>query len=186
MRSGEFMKGGFQHNKSSFEKIYRKLYPRLCTFANKYVRSHAVAEDIVSEAMILLWEKDINFINSQAIKSYAYKTVHSKCINHLRKHKKEDLFTVVTNENGGPNVEHIIIEQEVHGQLYEALQSLPEGCKNVFLLSCVEGLKYKEVAEDLNISINTVKSQRARALELLKKKLGTFAFIYLQVSFFCS
>lgn len=64
-----------------------------------------------------------------------------------------------------------ILEEELYSDLIDALNSLPEKCKEVFELSCLEGMKYKDIAEQLNISINTVKSQRARAIELLKEKL---------------
>lgn len=64
-----------------------------------------------------------------------------------------------------------ILEEEVYAVLIEALNSLPEKCKEVFELSCLEGMKYKDIAEQLAISVNTVKSQRARAIELLKERL---------------
>lgn len=70
-----------------------------------------------------------------------------------------------------------ILEEEVYAILIEQLNQLPEGCKEIFELSVIEGLKYKEIASRLNISVNTVKSQRTRAIKLLKEKLKNHPFI---------
>lgn len=75
-----------------------------------------------------------------------------------------------------------ILEEEVYAILIEQLNQLPEGCKEIFELSAIEGLKYKEIASNLNISVNTVKSQRARAIKLLKEKLKNHPFLLLLVA----
>jgi RNA polymerase sigma-70 factor (ECF subfamily) len=79
-------------------------------------------------------------------------------------------------------MEQLILEEEVHYLLFQALDSLPEKCRQVFELSCLEGMKYKDIAEDLQISINTVKSQRARAIDLLRKQLKDYPFFQLFLS----
>lgn len=77
-----------------------------------------------------------------------------------------------------------ILQEEVYAILINALDSLPEKCKEVFELSCLEGMKYKDIAQQLNISINTVKSQRARAIELLKVKLINYPELLFFLLFF--
>ena len=75
--------------------------------------------------------------------------------------------------------EAAVLKAEVWGEVYRAIASLPEGCRNVFKLSYLEGLKNQEIADELKISINTVKTQKARALELLKLRLKPEAFLLL-------
>ena len=71
-----------------------------------------------------------------------------------------------------------MIEEETHSLLYQALETLPNKCKEVFVQSCLNGLKYEDIAEEMQITLNTVKSQRARAIQLLKERLTVNPYNY--------
>ena len=147
------------------------MYPRLMSFCMKYVQDKFIADEIVGEALLYLWERKRELNHIDNIKSYLYTIVRNKAFKHLKSVEKiiylesdrHDYFSDSDNEN--------IIEEEVQTVLLSALETLPVKCRRVFELSCLKGLKYKEIAEDMNISVNTVKSQRARAIELLKTQL---------------
>lgn len=158
--------------KKAFEFIFHKLYARLCSFAKQYVNDATTAEDVVGDVMYELWKKKRTFENFDSIKSFLYISVRNKALTYIRKqninikHSEEEKY-ISTNEF----FQDHLIEEELTGILSNALEQLPEKARKVFELSCIEGLKYKEVAEDLNITVNTVKSQRARAIQLLKELL---------------
>lgn len=120
--------------------------------------------------MLQLWENRLKFEKVNDVKSYLYMMVKNGSVTALKKEQRN----VKLDESFSEEIldfDFNVLEEEVYSVLIEALNSLPEKCKEVFELSCLEGMKYKDIAEQLNISVNTVKSQRARAIELLKEKL---------------
>ncbi len=163
----EFRKG----NENAYEKIFQKYYPPLCSFALQYLPEKETCEDIVQEVMIAIWEKKTIFKNVDAFKTYLYTSVKNKALNVI-KHQKvktrhEDEIKFLDSEEFFTDK---IIEEEVHAILFECYKALPEQCHRVFKLSYLEGLRLKEVAEKLNISVNTVKTQKYRAIKLIKER----------------
>ena len=160
------------NSKQEFEKLFNSFYPALCTFASNIVINESVAEDFVQEIFIKLWEKFDNFNDINAIKSFLYTSVKNKCINHLDHEKviqKHEEHKRIESKNQESFSNHII-EEETHRMIYEAINELPVNCKKI-LMHSINGLKNAEVAEELNISINTVKTQKKIAYKQLKIKL---------------
>lgn len=140
------------------------------SYSYGFVKDNFLAEEVVGNVMLQLWENRVKFEKIIDVKSYLYTMVRNGSFLILKKEQKGiQLNHELSHET--LDFDFNILEEELYATLIEALNSLPEKCKEVFELSCIEGLKYKDVAEQLNISINTVKSQRARAIELLKIKL---------------
>lgn len=129
-----------------------------------------MAEEVVENVMLQLWENRLKFEKIVDVKSYLYRMVRNGSLLVLKKEIKSVELDKSLSEDA-PEFDFNILEEEIYAVLIDALNSLPEKCKEVFELSCLEGMKYKDIAEKLNISVNTVKSQRARAIELLKEKL---------------
>jgi len=159
-------------NNEAFEEIFSSFYPALCNFANNFVYDVQVSEDFVQEVFISLWDYKKNFDDLLSLKSFLYKSVRNKCLNFI-KHQK-----IVSNhidaslkdmENDAFYFDHII-EEETHRLIYDAINELPPGCRKILLLS-INGLSNPEIAEDLNISVNTVKTQKAIAYKQLRVKL---------------
>lgn len=164
-------------NQETFKKLFDALYPRLIAYSYKYVKDKYIAEEIVGECLAILWEKRAGLSHIEDLKSYLYTMVRNASFKSLENNsrvislKNEHIKYII-------DIEHDIIEEEVHGVLLlQALDALPIKCREVFELSCLRGMKYKDIAEDLNISLNTVKSQRSRAIELLKKQLKNNPFL---------
>jgi len=99
----------------------------------------------------------------------------------LKKNEKTVSLDTLAGRESLTTTDNFIIEEEVHATLYHALASLPPKSRRVFELSCLEGLKYSEIADEMGISLNTVKSQRARAIELLKEMLKDYPYYYMVV-----
>lgn len=152
-------------NQVAFKEVFDFFYDRLYAFSFKYVKSNYAAEEITANTMLYLWEKRESISDIKNIKSYLYKVTRNASLDYLK--NAEKVIPLDSDYDKLPHYDKYVIEEEVHAILLKAVESLPNKCKRVFELCCIEGLKYKDVAEDLNISINTVKSQRARALTLL-------------------
>lgn len=170
-------------DKDAFKIIFDTYYKRLYSFSLQYVDDTYAAEEIVEEALLKLWQKRHKLAKVENLKSYLYTMVRNASLDFLKKEKKYVRLDV--KKHGSITIkEHYIIEEETHAILYQALESLPKKCRRIFELSCLDGVKYKDIAEDLQISINTVKSQRSRAIELLKAHLKKYSFFYFFFVFF--
>lgn len=170
-------------DKKAFRIIFETYYKRLYSFSLNYVDNQFAAEEIVEIVLLKLWQKREKVDKIKNLKSYLYTMVRNASIDYIKKEKKFvrlniEQHDVISQKN------QLIIEEETYAILFQALEKLPEKCRKVFKLSCLEGVKYKDIATDLQISINTVKSQRARAIELLKKDLKGHTFFQILLAGF--
>jgi RNA polymerase sigma-70 factor (family 1) len=166
----EFNKG----NPKSFNTIFNTFYSALCFFAERMILNKEEAEDIVGESFVKLWRLHENFETMQNIKAFLYITTKNACLNYLKQSERtakrqQDMLYMLSN-----NEDHILSEltrSEVVRELHAAIESLPPQCRKIVRMSFVEGKKNQEIAEQLNLSIQTVKNQKVRAIYLLKVKL---------------
>ncbi|TRZ43506.1 RNA polymerase sigma-70 factor [Robertkochia solimangrovi] len=155
----------------TFRELFYDLYPRLYSNCLKYVKDEFVAEEIVGDAMLALWGQRDRISEIRDVKSYLYIVVRNHALLYLRKNRPLHLLDTSGLEIEDQEPTPDIIEEEVHAKLMKAIDELPVKCREVFIKSCLHGISYKDIAEDLDISVNTVKSQRTRAIEILKVKL---------------
>lgn len=158
--------------RSEFKQIYQLYFNSLCAFAYRYVQDISLVEDLVQETFIAFWEKRSGFTELQAIRSYLYTSVRNKCLNHLKhvevqqKHKS----TLQYQLEQEPSFQQHVIEEETFNNLFQEIKNLPDAAREIMLLA-LNGLKNPEIAEELNISVNTVKTQKKIAYSKLKSKL---------------
>lgn len=155
-------------SEKAYDALFHRFYGRLCVFALKFVHDHDSAEEIVGEAMVVMWERREKFEHMLGLKSYLYTTVRNASLDFIKRSGRTTPLDNLNHDTLLGATDDFIVEEEVHATLYQALQSLPEKSRRVFELSCIEELKYSEIADDMGISLNTVKSQRARAIQLLR------------------
>lgn len=171
-------------DENTFQKVFDTYHTRLCYFATTLLTTEKEAEDVVQEAFVNLWQRRDSFQDINAVKAFLYVTVRNRCLN-ICKHGKvvrkyEDLLDEAWEEDSISR----LIEAEVLDGIYQALQKLPAGCRNVLQLSYFEGMKNKDIAEHLQVSINTVKTQKMRGLQLLRGLLKSSSVIPLLLSYF--
>lgn len=159
----------------AYKTIFDSYYKRLFAFSLQYVKDKYIAEEIVENVFFVLWKKRTKVDKIKKLKPYLYSMVRNASLDHLKKKKKFEPLDIEKHESLDLK-KQFIIEEETHAILFQALETLPKKCRKVFELSCIEKVKYKDIAEDLQISINTVKSQRARAIQLLKQCLKNHSF----------
>lgn len=157
------------------DKLFRKYYARLCHFAWQLLGDEMMAEDIVQDAFAALLERRHLIADKDiAIKNYLYTSIRNACHNVGRNAKIEEryfrLTPLVTMEES--TIINNIIRSEVMNEVYEIITTMPKGCQQVFRLGYLEGWSNSKIAEKLQISINTVKTQKQRGLKLLKGKLN--------------
>ena len=167
---------GFRQGKEkNFTEIFTRLYPALCYFALKITDNQSAAEDIAGESFLKVWDRREQFLQFTVLKSYLYTTTRNASINWLKKTQRQqssDRGMVANNETQENYILEDIVRAELLREIYSALDNLPSQCSKIMTLLYVEGKSTKEIAEELNLTTGTVKSQKARGLMLLKMKLS--------------
>lgn len=150
-------------------------YSSLCIYANRYVGSMDIAEDIVQNFFVAVWEKHFLSISSDRFLPYAYRAIRNSCINHYKSEIARDEFYLSLVDEWQKRLEEeesFLYQKEIRA----ALLKLPPKCRNVFLLKFVKGLKYKEISDLCDISVNTVKYHMGEAFRLLKDNLKDIGY----------
>ncbi|WP_075591588.1 RNA polymerase sigma-70 factor [Labilibacter marinus] len=158
-----------QGDESAFEELFRLHYVSLTAFANSFMHDLDIAESIVQNVFVKLWEKRSKYeINS--LKSYLMIAVRNSCHNELKRLQHERSYKkTITSEDVIAEVNYS--DSGVMERISETINQLPEQRKRIFKLNRLEGLKYREIAERLNISPKTVEVQMGKALKFLRENL---------------
>lgn len=151
-----------------FDIYFRKLYLPLGMFALRIVGDEYVAEDIVSNTFAKIWQKINSGFEIDNFTTYIYQAVRNESLSYLRK-KKE----MVGLENIPEVDEEAIDTSERDAKIWKAIDELPEKCRRVFLLSKRDGLSNEEIAEEMGISLKTVKNQMTKAFSRLREALSS-------------
>ncbi|NTW32776.1 MAG: RNA polymerase sigma-70 factor [Bacteroidetes bacterium] len=154
--------------------LFKSSFKGLCYFAQRYVKDLDTAKEIVQDAFVNLWEKRDNIDLSKSVKSYLTTTIYNRSLNYLRDNKKfnkeiltfENLYPYNNQDTGDK-----LVASEINNKINKAIDELPEKCREVFQLSRFENLKYRQIADKLNISVKTVETQMSKALQHLRNRL---------------
>lgn len=164
-----------QLDDSAFEEFFKRNFTRLCAHCSyKFGFNLEVAEDIVQNSFIKLWENRQSVSGSVSLKKYLYKIIYNSSLD-LLKHEKVKEKHIYFIREALPDEEATAFEmldlKQLSASIDEAVAGLPEQMRKIYELSRYEGLKYKAIAIQLNISIKTVENQMSRALLKLREKL---------------
>jgi RNA polymerase sigma-70 factor (family 1) len=159
----------------AFEALFRAYYPFLCRYASHLLKDSPAAEEIVQELFVKLWERRKDIIIDTSVKNYLYRAVKNHCLNFARHQKiKDEFINISLSEQRFNQEEDFESQAELMLKIEESIASLPEKRREIFRLSRQEGLKYREIAERLNVSIKTVETQMGFALKTLREMLRDF------------
>ncbi len=171
-------------DEEAFKILFKLYYNKLFYIIQSYISSKEDSEEILQEIFITIWKKRKNITSN--INGYILTTTKNACIDYLRS-KKRKLSTTSNYSQIESLINHKaltspetskIIEQELNNKINQAISSLPNKCKVVFIKSRVNGLKNKEISEELNISIKTVENHITKALKHMKFHLREFLSIF--------
>ncbi len=183
----EFLNKLKKGNLQAYNHLVDTYHHQLCVYAGSLSRDMYVAEDIVQNVFLKLWEQRYKLNPKFSVKGFLYRAVYNEFINQYRKkvaltsveeYYSSRLDTIIEDEDNKTEVTNLIalVKQEI--------QYLPPKCKEMFLLSKQEGLTNVEIAQYLKISIKAVERQMTRAFSIIRKKTGekmhTILFILLE------
>ncbi|MDP4205096.1 MAG: RNA polymerase sigma-70 factor [Bacteroidota bacterium] len=157
-------------DRSAFNRLFDLSYHPLCAFVSSIIKEEDVIEDIVMDCYTKLWEDRSNLNIQTSLQNYLITIVRNSAISYLRKNKHknvdyEDLI-IQTEEEGDP-----LQDARILNKLYEAINKLPEQRREILKKAAFDGKTYEEIAKELNISVNTVKTQMARGYKFLRNEL---------------
>lgn len=170
-----------QGNNLAFEQLYKSYYNPLFFFAIQYLKEDGDAENMVQETFLAFWlnRENFNGTNESSVRAWLYNTIKNKCLNYLDKennkykyvnHQRQALDLAVLKELEISEVTF----NEIESLLQEALELMTPQCRRVFELSRFKGLKNKDIAEEMNITVKAVEGNMTRALKLLKTHLHDY------------
>ncbi|MBO9571027.1 MAG: RNA polymerase sigma-70 factor [Chitinophagaceae bacterium] len=153
----------------AYRQLFFVFYSPLVKFATGFVNSHEQAEEIVSDVFTKIWEKRASLNTIANLRVYLYISTKNTSLNYIAKHRRVQNIGLDDIDIDLPsatlNPEQLMITAEVVNRVDAAIKSLPPRCKLIFKLIREDGLPYKEVAEVLNISVNTIDNQLAIAIK---------------------
>lgn len=168
-----------QNNKTAFEFLFKKYYPRLQGYAVRFVGDEEVARDIIQECFLKFWEKR-EMLSAVSVTSLLFAMVRNSCLNYLKhlsiieKHQIEYLAKIDGEErlyyaDFALDAEYGLLYDELQEQIKIVINNLPVRCREVFIMSRFKDLKNREIAEKLKISTTAVEKQIAKALAVFSK-----------------
>lgn len=167
-------------NMFAFDVLYRKYSKKLYKFGYSILKSQEEAENLIQDVYLNLWENRYKVEKNASIKYYLFTIAYNSAITIIRKKARESEFVEYVKTLQEINEDPVNMELEYNelvNKLDEIIRELPQRQKEVYLLHKVEGLKYSEIAERLNISVNTIENHMSRALKTIREKLGNYSLI---------
>lgn len=157
----------------AMEALFKLHYNSLCRFAHRLLQSETAAEDVVQNTMVQLWDRRTSIKIETSVKAYMFRAVHNASLNMLKREQRLSYLDESPNEHLlGTKLPDDQKLSEVQKRIAEAIASLPDKCRMVFLLSREKELKYHEIADAMEISVKTVENHMNKALKTMHARLG--------------
>lgn len=173
----------------AYKYIYDHHYVLLCKIAYEFLKDDFLAESIVDDIIFHLWEKRDTIEITTSLRSYLVQAVRNRCINYLNleREKREVRFSVIDQQGEWinsvfPSDDYPLarlLENELEQEIRNAIDRLPEECKVVFKKSRFEEKRYEQIAEELGISVNTVKYHIKNAISRLNADLSKYLLLFI-------
>lgn len=176
------MKNLQYNNDKAFEQLYLQYYARMKRFAQEYVVLEEDAENILQDVFLEFWEKRDTLLAYSNIIAFLFTAIKNKCINLLKRRMLEQEVSnrmqeeyVRTLQINLESLEFMPVElfqnEDIHQKIHEAINALPPKCREIFIMSKIEGKKQKDIAAELNISIHAIETQMGIAYKKLRENL---------------
>jgi RNA polymerase sigma-70 factor (family 1) len=169
-------------NDVDFERLFKSFYPRLCAYAVTMIHDRDEAEEIVQTLFCRLWEQRDSLDITISVQAYLFRAVRNATLNHIKKTQIRDAYKTMNLNTINNNPEYQpdrIAQSDIAKRLENAIGGLPEQCRVIFKMSRYEEMKYKEIAEQLGISIKTVENQMGKALKILRGSMTEYLTVLL-------
>lgn len=162
-----------------YNHFFNKYYQKLIWFALLFVKNHNAAEEVISDVMLSIFNKRKKLAESDNIEGYIFISVKNQSLKYLRKYNRQVSLDDFESEadfllTTSVSPEYKMLENEFYGVIRSTLDSLPPKRKLVFRMIKEEGLKYRDVAKLLNISVKTIETHMGLALKTLHKNIEMY------------
>jgi RNA polymerase sigma-70 factor (ECF subfamily) len=184
LREKELSTGYQPGNRSAFDSLFRNYYAGLCSFAHIYVKSAYLAEEIVQEVFIKIWEKHDKINIHTSISAYLYRSVFNACMTFIKSSQESDFKHIdlddasIRNELLSMDLADSefskIFAEDAERDLEAVISSLPEQCREIFMMCREDNQSYKEISNLLKVSKSTVKTQMSRAMNKIMKQMEKY------------
>jgi RNA polymerase sigma-70 factor (family 1) len=167
-------------NMFAFDTLYKKYSNRVYKFGYSILKSQTESENLTQDVFLSLWENRNKVEKDASVKSYLFTIAYNSAITIIRNKARESRFFeyLMTLQEINEDPVNLNLEyKELTERLDEIINLLPKRQKEVYLLHRVEGLKYAEIAKQLNLSLNTIENHMSRALKTIREKLGSYSLI---------
>lgn len=160
----------------AFQMLFKKYYPSLCHFSNQFLSDKEQAEEVVQDMFVKIWEKRAILNIETSVRHYFFRSVRNHCLNELQHEKIKQQYASKIKELARQETDFndYFLEVDLVNRIEQCISSLPPKRREIFRLSREQGLKYKEIADVLNISVKTVEAQMGLALKYLREELKDF------------
>jgi RNA polymerase sigma-70 factor, ECF subfamily len=165
----------------AFQDLFRKYYSAMCSFACQFLKDSELAEETAQDMFVKIWEKRETLNIDTSVRHYFFRSIRNHCLNQIQheKIKKKYAGMVLENSHQEINPEHFYIEVDLIQRIEKSIDSMPPKRQEIFRLSREQGLKYKEIADTLKISVKTVEAQMGLALKYLREELKDFSSYFI-------
>ncbi|MCF8715375.1 RNA polymerase sigma-70 factor [Joostella atrarenae] len=172
---------------TAYEALFNLYFKKLHYFSCQYINNDEDANEIVQNTFYKLWKKRHKLSTDINLNAYLFAIVKNECLDYL-KHQKiksqyknqiESEINLINQESLQDNPSLLLIEKELHNKVNQLIEQLPPACKDIFIKSRFNGLKHKEIAEELSISQKTVEAQITKALKFLRHELQEYMGFFL-------
>ncbi|MEW6196106.1 MAG: RNA polymerase sigma-70 factor [Bacteroidota bacterium] len=163
----KLVKKGEHH---ALETLYRRYFHMLCSFAHKYVRSNLISEEVVSDVFLYIWLKREEMKIPNNLRAYLFTAVKNRSMNYLQSDNRhfEDIYFVEKNRSlSADSADSHILQQELEDEIEKIISQLPPKRQLIFRMNRIDGLKYKEIAQVLSITVRTVQNHMVEAVRFI-------------------
>lgn len=161
------------NSRVAFQEIFRRHYSAACQTIRRFIREPSTAEDLAQDVFVRFWERRHQIEVKTSIGAYIRRMAINEALTFLRKQKKfqQDNIEDFSLANKDSSTVQVMEGEELRLKIKKAIDSLPPKCRTVFMLSRHEEMSYKQIAEQLDISVKTVENQIGKALKVMREQL---------------
>lgn len=173
-------------DEQAFEQVFRANYAGMCGYAMKYLEEMEHAEEVVQEVFLNYWDKRTTLEVTGSLEAYLYRAVRNTCLNNLKHQKVKRQYALAQTEvlKAEENQSRDkVIELELQQKIDDCIAQLPPERRKIFKLSREEGMKYKEIADELGLSVKTVEAQMGKALKFLRENLIEYLPVLIMLAY---
>ena len=164
-------------DQTAFELLFHFYYPGLVMFSTQFTTDRNEAEEIVQDFFVRFWQRHDQVTLTDSLKGYFFLSIKNSSLNYLKHKKVEEKYIRKMTEMAGSHLAYdpdLYVDSELQEKVKQAIDLLPEKCREVFVMSRIRGMRNDDIATELNISKRTVETQISKALKVLRVELKDY------------